>query len=103
MLNKSVYVFFLIILLLVFEFHSLRLACMILAIVPLSMGGALVVLWLTGWPLNFMAIMGMTMLAGMLVTNAVILVDGYERRREAGESMPQLVIEGTQDARCTWW
>jgi multidrug efflux pump subunit AcrB len=95
--NKTIYTFCIIILLLVLEFHSLRLAGLILAIVPLSIGGAMVGLWLTGWPLNFMAIMGMTMLAGMLVTNAVILVDGYERRREAGEAMPQLVIEGTQE------
>jgi multidrug efflux pump subunit AcrB len=97
LLGKSIYTFCLIILLLIAQFHSFLVAALILAVIPLSLGGAMVALWLTGYPLNFMAIMGMMMLVGVMVTNAVILVEGYERRRAAGESVRQLVIEGTHE------
>ncbi len=95
--DKAIYTFCLIILLLMAQFHSFLVAGLILAVIPLSLGGAMVGLWLTGYPLNFMAIMGMMMLVGVMVTNAIILVEGYERRRDAGEPMRQLVIEGTHE------
>jgi multidrug efflux pump subunit AcrB len=95
--NKAIYTFCIIILLLVAQFHSFRVATIILSVIPLSLGGAMVGLWLTGYPLNFMAIMGMMMLVGVMVTNAIILVEGFEERRAAGQPMRQLVIDGTHE------
>ncbi len=95
--NKAIYTFCIIILLLVAQFHSFLVATIILAVIPLSLGGAMVGLWLTGYPLNFMAIMGMMMLVGVMVTNAIILVEGFEQRRAAGEPMRELVISGTRE------
>ncbi len=95
LLRKSIYAFCLIILLLVAEFHSFRLAGLILTVIPFSLAGTMLALWLTGWPLNFMAIMGMLMLVGVMVNDAVILVDGYERRRNRGEPLERLVVDGT--------
>jgi len=85
----------LILLLLIAEFRSFRLAGMILTIIPLSLGGTMLGLWMTGWPLNFMAIMGMMILIGIVVNDAVILVDGYERRRRRGQALRERVLEGT--------
>lgn len=95
--NKAIYTFCIIILLLMAQFHSFLVSTMILAVIPLSLGGAMVGLWLTGYPLNFMAIMGMMMLVGVMVTNAIILVEGFEQRRAAGEPMRELVINGTRE------
>jgi multidrug efflux pump len=95
--NKAIYTFCIIVLLLIAQFHSFLVATMILAVIPLSLGGAMVGLWLTGYPLNFMAIMGMMMLVGVMVTNAIILVEGFEQRRAAGEPIRQLVIDGTRE------
>jgi multidrug efflux pump subunit AcrB len=95
LLNKSIYTFCLIILLLVAEFHSFRLTGLILAVIPFSLAGTMFALWLTGWPLNFRAIMGMLMLVGVMINDAVILVDGYERRRRLGEPLERLVVDGT--------
>jgi multidrug efflux pump subunit AcrB len=95
--NKAIYTFCIIILLLIAQFHSFQVATMILSVIPLSLGGAMVGLWLTGYPLNFMAIMGMMMLVGVMVTNAIILVEGFEQRRAAGQPMRQLVIDGTRE------
>ena len=95
LLRKSVYTICLFILLLTIEFRSFRLSGLILAVIPLSLAGTMLALWVTAWPLNFMAIMGMMMLIGVMVNDAVILVDGYERRRTAGEAVRALVVDGT--------
>src|SRR3990172_931916 len=60
-----------------------------------SLGGSMLALWLTGWPLNFMAIMGMMMLLGVIVNDTVVLIDGYEKRRLAGEPLEALIVDGT--------
>jgi multidrug efflux pump subunit AcrB len=95
--NRSIYTFCIIILLLVAQFHSFGLAALILAVIPMSLGGAMAGLWLTGYPLNFMAIMGMMMLVGVMVTNAIILVERYEQLRDTGKPMREIVIEGTHE------
>lgn len=95
--NKAIYTFCIIILLLVAQFHSFLVAGIILAVIPLSLGGAMVGLWLTGYPLNFMAIMGMMMLVGVMVTNAVITVERFEELRAGGMMTRQIVIEGTRE------
>jgi len=95
LLSKAVYAVCVIVLLLVAEFHSLRLTALILAVIPLSLGGTMLALWLTGWPLNFMAIMGMMMLIGVVVNDAVILVDGFEQRRGGQQPTAELVVAGT--------
>ena len=45
--------------------------------------------------MNFMAIMGMMMLIGVVVNDAILLVDGYERLREQGIDVRTRVVEGT--------
>jgi multidrug efflux pump subunit AcrB len=54
-------------------------------------------LWLTGWPLNFMAMMGMMMVAGVVVNDSVVMMEGFERRRVAGEPLAELVVEGAKE------
>ncbi len=95
LLGGAIYAIFPILLLLMIEFQSLRLVLVLLAVIPLSVGGAMLGLFLTGWPLNFMALMGLMMLMGIVVNDALILVDGFERRRKAGEPIVDLVVAGT--------
>jgi multidrug efflux pump subunit AcrB len=95
LLGAAVYSVCVIILLLTGEFRSFRLTALILAVIPLSLAGTMLGLFITGWPLNFMALMGMMMLIGVVVNDAVILIDGYERRRRAGEAAQRVLIDGT--------
>jgi len=94
LLAGGVYTFFLVVLLLVAEFRSLSLTAIILAVIPLSMAGALVALVLTGWPLNFMALMGMLMLMGVVVNDTVILLDGLERPCDESQNLADRVVKG---------
>jgi multidrug efflux pump subunit AcrB len=91
LLDRAVYALGAIFLLLLAEFRRFRLALLIFALVPLSMGGAMLGLWLTGWPLNFMAIMGLLMVAGIAVNDGVVLVDGYESQRGSGLPLREMV------------
>ena len=95
LMQKGMYAAGVIVFLLMAEFRSFRLCMLILAVIPLAFAGSMVGLWTTGWPLNFMAIMGMMMLMGIVVNDALILVDGFERRRKQGQALNEAVIAGT--------
>lgn len=100
LLSAGVYALLIIVMLLVLEFRSLRLTMLVMAATPLSIGGAMLALWLTGWPLNFMAIMGIMVLAGVVVNDSIVLIHGFECRRRAGEPLQELVVNGTlEDSR----
>jgi multidrug efflux pump subunit AcrB len=97
LLGGAIYAVFPILLLLIAEFRSLRISLLILCLVPLSLAGVMLGLFVTGWPLNFMAIMGMMMLFGIVINDALILVDGFETRRAAGQPIRDLVVAGTME------
>jgi multidrug efflux pump len=97
LLRRAIYAIGFFLVLLMVEFRSFRLTGLILVVVPLSLSGTMLGLWLTGWPFNFMAIMGMMIVLGVVINDAVILVDGYQRRKRDGQPLRQRVIDGTLD------
>lgn len=96
LMRKGIYGVTIVVLLVMIEFRSIRLTFLIGCVVVFSAAGGVVALWLTGWPLNFMAMMGMAMYAGVAVNDATVLVDELERRRHAGESGTEMVLQGTR-------
>ena len=66
---------------LVLQFNSFRYALYVLAIVPLSLIGVFAGLMITGSPLSFPSIMGFIALSGIVVNNAIILVDTINKER----------------------
>lgn len=60
---------------LVVLFNSLRNPAIILLVVPLAVIGVVGGLLLTGRPFGFMAILGLLGLSGMLIKNAIVLID----------------------------
>lgn len=54
--------------------------------VPLSLIGVMVILALTNNSINIFTILGMIMLIGLVVKNAILIVDFANHRKEAGES-----------------
>jgi hydrophobic/amphiphilic exporter-1 (mainly G- bacteria), HAE1 family len=66
----------------------------ILASVPLALPGALAALWLTGNSISVVALIGMVMLVGIVVNNAIVLVDFINvLRRDEGMPLDQAVVE----------
>jgi multidrug efflux pump subunit AcrB len=71
-------------LLLTANFQSLRLALLIIAMIPAVVAGVALALWLTGTTLNVQSFMGAIMAIGVSVANAILLVTFAEQRRREG-------------------
>ena len=65
------------------QFESLRYPFVILLSVPLGVVGVLLALWITGTSISVLALIGSVMLAGIVVNNAIVLVDAINRRRNS--------------------
>ena len=70
---------------LVIQFRAWTPAILILLAAPLSLGGALVLLLLTGTDLNISSAMGIILLVGLVVKNGIMLLDFSEKLHEEGE------------------
>ncbi|MGW3217523.1 efflux RND transporter permease subunit [Streptomyces parvus] len=80
--------------LLVATFRSLVQPLILLVSVPFAATGALALLLITGTPLGVPAMIGMLMLIGIVVTNAIVLIDLINQYRAQGLGIMEAVIEG---------
>ncbi len=78
----------------VLTFNSLVTPFIILFSLPLATIGAFTALYVTGRPIGVSALIGMLMLIGIVVTNAIVLLDLVERLRREGHSTHDALIEG---------
>ncbi len=81
-------------LMMVLTFNSLITPFVILFSLPLATIGAFPALLLTGRPIGVSALIGFLMLIGIVVTNAIVLLDLVERLRREGHSTKDALIEG---------
>ncbi|MEN8144659.1 MAG: efflux RND transporter permease subunit [Gemmatimonadota bacterium] len=84
---------FLVFLIMAAKFESLIQPVVVLVSVPLAAIGALVALWLAGDGLNAMSGIGLVILIGIVVNDAIIKVDFINQRREAGDSKRLAILE----------
>ncbi len=78
----------------VLTFNSLITPFIILFTLPLATIGAITALYITGKPLGVSALIGFLMLIGIVVTNAIVLLDLVERLRAEGMATKEALIEG---------
>ena len=81
-------------LMLVLAFNSLITPFIILFSLPLATIGAFPALLLTGRPIGISALIGFLMLIGIVVTNAIVLLDLVERLRAEGVPLKEALIRG---------
>ena len=88
------------ILVLIALFNSLRQPAVIFLCVPLALIGVTVGLLATGQPFGFMALLGFLSLSGMLIKNAVVLIDEINLQSSEGkELIPAILDSGTSRLR----
>lgn len=85
----------LMILMTIFLFNALRQPLVIWLCVPLCIVGVTTGLLLTDNPFGFMALLGLLALVGMLIKNAIVLIDEIDLQIERGEARFTAVIEAT--------
>jgi HAE1 family hydrophobic/amphiphilic exporter-1 len=81
-------------LMMVLTFNSLTTPFIILFSLPLATIGAFPALLVTDRPIGLSALIGFLMLIGIVVTNAIVLLDLVERLRADGHSTRDALIEG---------
>ena len=82
--------------LLIWQFKSYRQPFFILITIPLAMIGVFGGLALTRQPLSFPGFIGVVALAGVVVNNAIILIDSINNNRRAGRAIPEAVKESAK-------
>ncbi len=78
----------------VVTFRSLLQPLILLVSIPFAATGSLILLLLTNTPLGASALIGFLMLVGIVVTNAIVLLDLVRQYRDKGLSARDAVIEG---------
>ncbi|WP_026421573.1 efflux RND transporter permease subunit [Actinokineospora inagensis] len=81
-------------LIMVATFRSLVQPLILLVSIPFAATGAIGLLLATGTPLGLPSLIGMLMLVGIVVTNAIVLIDLINQYRADGMSVRDAVIEG---------
>ncbi len=81
-------------LIMVATFRSLVNPFILLVSIPFAAVGAVIALLLTGTALGMPSMVGMLMLIGIVVTNAIVLLDLVEQFRRSGMDARTAVIEG---------
>jgi len=74
-------------------FNAFRPPLIIFCVIPFAMIGVTVGLLATGQPFGFLALLGAMSLAGMMIKNAIVLLDQIDIERAAGKSPYQAVVD----------
>lgn len=83
--------FFVILLILILEFKTIKGSLIVASSIPLGIIGSIVLLYLTGYSFSFTAFVGMISLIGIEVKNSIILVDYTNQLREKGVSLDEAI------------
>jgi multidrug efflux pump len=78
---------------LVFQFKNAVKPFIVFAGIPFGAAGAFASLWVTGKPMGFLAILGITSLIGVIVSHVIVLFDFIEEQHERGAPLRDALIE----------
>lgn len=85
----------LIVLLLVVQFNSIRRPLIILATIPLGLIGVIVGLLVARSIFGFTTLLGVISLAGIVINNAIVLIERIKTEQDLGRSAPEAVLEAS--------
>ncbi len=77
--------------------REIRMTLLIAASIPLSLVITVTVLYFTGGSLNLLSLMGLMIAVGMVVDNAIVVVETIYRRRQTGVDAREAAIDGTAE------
>ncbi|MGW8958283.1 efflux RND transporter permease subunit [Paenibacillus sp. NPDC055715] len=79
------------------QFESLLTPFVIMFSIPPTLIGVLIGLVVTGTTLNLMSLIGYIMLAGLVVNNAIVMIDFIIQLRKAGQDRDEAIIFGASE------
>lgn len=78
-------------------YESFRLPLVVMATVPVALGGALGLLAATGQTLNILSFLGLILLGGIVVNNAIVLVHRIEERAAQGQPLDEAIRQAARE------
>jgi len=87
---------FLVYLVMASQFESLLHPFVIMFSVPLAIVGAVAALWLSGSPVSVVVFIGLILLVGIVVKNAIVLIDKVNQLREEGVAKIEAICLGAE-------
>ena len=84
---------FLVYLVMASQFESFLHPLIIIFSIPLAVTGAVFALWITGSKISVVVFIGAILLAGIVVNNAIVLIDRINRLRAEGKEKAEAIIE----------
>ncbi len=83
----------LILTILVLQFNSMRQSLVVMTTVPLSFIGVVFGMWFCGFPFSLASFIGLVSLTGVVVNDAIVLVDFTNQGRRRGLSVRDAILE----------
>ena len=78
---------------LVLQFNSFRQTIVVLVTVPLSFIGVILGMWACGFPFSLASFIGLVALTGIVVNDAIVMVDFTNQARRRGLEVREALIE----------
>ena len=77
--------------------HNWRNALMVMLVVPLSLIGSFIGMKLFGFTVNLMSLLGLSVVIGVLVDDAIVVIENVYRHMEMGKSPVQATIDAMRE------
>ena len=82
---------------LVFFLRNVRTILAICVAIPISFVGTFIFMWLLGRTLNVISLAGLAFAIGMLVDNAIVVIENIYRHKEMGKTPFQAALDGAKE------
>ncbi|MFC6998994.1 efflux RND transporter permease subunit [Rufibacter roseus] len=81
--------------------HSLRNAVIVMISIPASLVATFIVMFLLGYSLNLMSLLALSLVVGILVDDAIVVIENIYRHMEMGKSPAQAAYDGIKEISAT--
>ncbi len=81
--------------------HGLRNAFIVMVAIPLSIISSFIGMYLLGYSLNIMTLLAMSLVIGILVDDAIVVLENIYRHMEMGKSRRQATLDGRSEISFT--
>jgi HAE1 family hydrophobic/amphiphilic exporter-1 len=88
---------FLVAFVMLFFLHSIRNAFIVMVSIPASLIATFIGIYLMGYTLNLMSLLGLSLVVGILVDDAIVVLENIYRHMEMGKNKVRAAYEGTAE------
>lgn len=80
-----------------FFLHSFRNALIVMLTIPISLIATFIGIFLLGYTLNLMSLLGLSLVVGILVDDAIVVIENIHRHLEMGKNRVRAAYDGTKE------